>query len=104
MLARGPIGNAAEEPAYTSGIGRLLYNKWWVDEVYERFILKPIRMIAAGFAWADRVIVDGLVDLSGKMSEALGVLLGRAQTGQTNTYAFVIVLGVLFVLGSFVAF
>jgi len=32
-----------------------------------------------------------------------GIAFGRLQTGQLNTYAFVLVVGVLIVLGSFVA-
>jgi NADH-quinone oxidoreductase subunit L len=41
------------------------------------------------------------VDFAGRTSQALGLVFGRMQTGQTNTYAFVLVLGVLLLLGAF---
>ena len=36
-------------------------------------------------------------------AQLFGIAFGRLQTGQVNTYAFVLVVGVLLVLGSFVA-
>jgi NADH-quinone oxidoreductase subunit L len=38
------------------------------------------------------------------MAQTLGLWVGRAQTGFVNTYAFVLIVGLLVVLGSFVAF
>jgi NADH-quinone oxidoreductase subunit L len=49
-------------------------------------------------------LIDGIVDGSGRLSQGLGLLAGRVQTGQLNTYAFMFVIGVLAVLGAFVWF
>ena len=63
------------------------------------WLLKDLNTYIAG-----EVTENGSRFYRGERATVTCVLVGRAQTGQTNTYAFVIVLGVLFVLGSFVAF
>jgi NADH-quinone oxidoreductase subunit L len=101
LLGKKVLGTAEAHPTYQGGVERTLYNKWYIDEIYDRFILGPIRAIARFFAGVDRGFIDGLVDLTGRVSQALGLVLGRLQTGQTNTYAFVLVVGVLLLLGAF---
>jgi NADH-quinone oxidoreductase subunit L len=43
------------------------------------------------------------VDGAGRLAQAVGLVFVRVQTGHVNTYAFVILVGVLAVLGAFVA-
>jgi NADH-quinone oxidoreductase subunit L len=101
VLGKKVLGNAETEPSYRNGMERTLYNKWWIDELYDRAVLGPIRASARFLASFDRRVIDGLVDFAGRTSQALGLVFGRLQTGQTNTYAFVLVLGVLLLLGAF---
>jgi len=101
LLGKRALGNADTEPSYRNGMERTLYNKWWIDEFYDRAILGPIRASARFLASFDRRVIDGVVDFAGRTSQALGLVFGRMQTGQTNTYAFVLVLGVLLLLGAF---
>ncbi len=101
LLGRKALGNADNHPAYRGGLERTLYNKWGIDELYDRFVLGPIRALARFFAGFDRRVIDGLVDFTGRTSQALGLAFGRVQTGQANTYAFVLVVGVLLLLGAF---
>jgi NADH-quinone oxidoreductase subunit L len=91
------------EPAYRGGLQKWLYNKWFVDELYDLAVVRPVNA-ASRAQWGFDRIIDGTVDFFGRMAQALGLWAGRAQTGQLNTYAFVLVVGVLVVLGSFVAF
>jgi hypothetical protein len=44
-----------------------------------------------------------VVDGAGRAAHGAGMLMGKAQSGLVNTYAFVIIVGVLAVLGTFVA-
>jgi NADH-quinone oxidoreductase subunit L len=97
------LRTAEQEPAYEGGLQKALYNKWYVDEIYDRVVVRPVRALSNAEWGFDRVI-DGTVDFFGRMAQALGLWIGRAQTGYVNTYAFVLILGVLVVLGSFVAF
>ncbi len=97
------IRTADQEPAYTGGLQKALYNKWYVDEIYDRAVVRPLGAFSRG-QWAFDRALDGTVDFFGRMSQTLGLWFGRAQTGLVNTYAFVLIVGVLLVLGSFVAF
>ncbi|MDB4951000.1 MAG: proton-translocating NADH-quinone oxidoreductase, chain [Gemmatimonadetes bacterium] len=102
MLSRRALRTAAEEPAYANGVERVLYHKYYVDELYDRVVVRTVGWLSRLQAGFDRYVVDGLVDFGGKMSEWLGVALGRFQTGQVNTYAFAILIGVTLVLYAFV--
>jgi NADH-quinone oxidoreductase subunit L len=95
---------AEEEPAYTDDLGRVLYNKWYVDELYDRIVVRPVQALSRAFySIVDRGFIDGIIDGSGRLAQGVGLLAGRIQTGQLNTYAFVILIGALAVLGAFVA-
>ncbi len=83
----------------------MLHDKWYVDEIYDRAVVRPLVALSGIFyRWFDRAVIDRVVDGFGRTAQGVGLFAGRTQTGQLNTYAFVIVVGVLVVLGSFVAF
>jgi NADH-quinone oxidoreductase subunit L len=103
LLSRRVLGTADREPAYDNGIEKTLYNKWYVDEAYDAAVVRPVGGLSRLFARFDMGVLDWVVDLCGRLAQLFGVAFGRLQTGQLNTYAFVLVVGVLIVLGSFVA-
>jgi NADH-quinone oxidoreductase subunit L len=96
------VRTADVEPAYEGGLQKALYNKWYVDEFYDRTVVKPVNFLSR-LQWGFDRAIDGMVDMFGRMAQALGLWMGRAQTGYVNTYAFVLIVGVLVVLGSFMA-
>jgi NADH-quinone oxidoreductase subunit L len=104
LLSRKALGDAATQPAYENDVEKVLYHKWYVDEAYDAAVVRPVQGLSRGFARFDMGVVDWVVDLFGRLSQMFGIAFGRLQTGQLNTYAFVLVVGVLLVLGSFVAF
>jgi len=101
MLKPDRLGTPDETPAFESPIQKILYNKWYVDELYGKFIIGPVESLSRAFySIVDRATIDGIIDrVLGRGSMALGLVAGRAQSGQINTYAFIIVIGVLLVLG-----
>ena len=103
LLSRKKLADADTQPAYEGGLEKALYNKWYVDEAYDAAVVRPVQGLSRGFARFDMGVVDWIVDLFGRLSQMFGIAFGRLQTGQLNTYAFVLVVGVLIVLGSFVA-
>ena len=104
LLKPARLGTAEEHPAYTGGFDRLLYHKWYVDELYDTLVVRPVYTLSRGFdTVVDRGLIDGIVDGSGRLAQGVGLMFGRIQTGQLNTYAFMIVVGVIAVLGAFVA-
>jgi NADH-quinone oxidoreductase subunit L len=90
---------AGESPA-PRGVEKVLVNKWYVDEFYDATVVRPIMRTSRGmWRWIDQGLIDGAVNGAGYASRAFGWVGSRLQTGQLNTYAFAIVLGVLLVLG-----
>jgi NADH-quinone oxidoreductase subunit L len=96
------IGTADVEPAYRGGLQRMLYHKWYVDEAYDRVVVRPVGLLSRA-QWAFDRGLDVTVDLFGRVAQVLGLWLGRVQSGYINTYAFVLLVGVLLLLGGFVA-
>ena len=103
VAARWKVAPAAEAAA-PAGFKNLLFNKWYVDEFYDRFVVQPV-LAASRFAWRiiDTVLIDGTVNAVGLVTRAGGTFVSLFQTGQVNTYALVLTLGVLAILG-FVVF
>jgi NADH-quinone oxidoreductase subunit L len=95
-----PVASADSAP---TGLSKVLYNKWYVDEIYDRIIVRPIVALSR-FLWrtVDRVIIDGTVNAVGSVSRGFGWVGSLIQTGQLNTYAFILVLGALALLGALV--
>jgi NADH-quinone oxidoreductase subunit L len=98
-LSRRQIPVAAEARAPT-GLAKVLHDKWYVDELYDRAIVRPV-VATSRFAWrwVDAFFIDGLVNAVGRMARAFGWIGSLFQTGQVTTYAFVLTLGALAVLG-----
>ena len=87
--------------AVTRGSGpiyRVLVNKYYVDELYDRRFVAFGKALS-GAAWAfDIHIIDGLVNRLGWSFRLAGGGLRRAQTGLVGNYAFSVVAGLLAVL------
>jgi NADH-quinone oxidoreductase subunit L len=98
LLGRRTFRPALESPA-PSGFRRILYNKWYVDELYDAVIVRPILGASrAAWRWIDAGLIDGIVNGAGYSSRALGWVGSRLQTGQLNTYAFAVVAGAILLL------
>ncbi len=92
---------AVEDGEPTAGLGRILYNKWYVDELYDRIIVQPVLGLSR-WCWrfVDSVLIDGTVNFVANFTRLTGWLSSLFQTGQVNLYAFVLALGALLVLGA----
>jgi NADH-quinone oxidoreductase subunit L len=85
------------------GIGRVVANKYYVDEAYDRVIVEPTYEISRNFLWRfiDAGVIDNFfVNGSAALARAFGWVGSRLQTGAVGTYAWVLVIGVLAVLGA----
>src|SRR5438309_1062623 len=85
-----------------TGLARLLWKKWYVDEIYDAVIVRPVQWLAREVLWQtiDVRLVDGLlVNGSATASRALGWLGSRLQTGEVGFYVALFVIGVLLVVG-----
>jgi len=102
-LSRRRFAPAVEaQPA--TGFARVLENKWYVDEIYDALIVRPVvQGSKALWRFVDVRIIDGAVNGVAYLLRGLGWAGARLQTGQINAYAFAVVIGMLILLG-FVAF
>ena len=93
----------AQAPA-EQGIERVLANKYYVDEAYDRAVVEPTVGLSRNVLWrgVDVGIIDGLlVNGSAWVSRLVGRVGSGAQTGNVGTYAWVLLAGVIAVLGAF---
>lgn len=79
---------------------RLLENKWYVDELYEWILIRPIHALSK-FAWRgfDNGVIDRLVLGVGSVSQWSGRTARVMQTGSMQTYALMIAAGILLTVG-----
>ncbi len=86
------------------GFERVLVNKYFVDEGFDKAIVMPTYAISRNLLWrfVDNGLIDGLfVNGSAAVARGFGWLGSRLQTGNTGVYAWVLVAGVVAVLGAF---
>ncbi|MFN7115878.1 MAG: NADH-quinone oxidoreductase subunit L [Saprospiraceae bacterium] len=89
----------AAEVAQLSPLARLLYNKFYVDEIYNSLVTKPLNTTSDFFYRIfDLKVVDGIVNGAGEGVEGSSALLRRLQSGHVGFYLFAMVIGILLIL------
>jgi NADH-quinone oxidoreductase subunit L len=102
-LKPAAVRSASETPE-PAGIARVVAAKYYVDEIYDRMLVRPLVALSRSALWRgmDVGLIDGLlVNGSAYLMRGLGWIGARLQTGQVGTYAWVLVIGVIAVLGAF---
>ncbi|WP_206028427.1 NADH-quinone oxidoreductase subunit L [Thalassoroseus pseudoceratinae] len=115
------IVNPAEIKRQLAGLHHFLVEKWQFDRLYDVLFVRPVHVIAAGIAWIDRTIIDGiihgfakvavavsrwdrwfdekaidgLVNVVGDTTYSVGRSLSHVQTGRMRQYVMFIAVGVL---------
>jgi NADH-quinone oxidoreductase subunit L len=83
-----------------SGLHRLLLHKYYVDELYDRGIVRPILALSRWCAEAfDAGLIDGAVNGVATLIERAAGRLRRYQTGFVMNYALSMLVGVVALLG-----
>jgi NADH-quinone oxidoreductase subunit L len=84
---------------------RLSLNKWFVDEFYDRTVVRPTFTLADRL-WqkVDVAIIDGAVNGTARAIAWWGWLMRLFQSGQTQHYALGMALGAVVILGVFLLF
>ena len=86
------------------GIEKVLADKYYVDEIYDEAIVKPVVGVSRQLLWRgiDVGVIDTLgVNGSAYLARLVGFIGSQVQSGRLGTYAWVLTLGVLAVLGAF---
>jgi NADH-quinone oxidoreductase subunit L len=84
------------KPVYT-----LLLNKYYVDEVYDASVVRPLMLGSEHLLWKrlDVGVIDWTVNAIAGLVAWIGGIVRRVQTGVTESYMFVFMLGVVAILG-----
>ena len=71
------------------GLYTLIYNKYFVDEIYDAAVVKPLVEGSRVVLWkgADAGLIDGIVNGIGARAKGIGSVLRLAQSGNTRSYA-----------------
>ncbi|MGH9663039.1 MAG: NADH-quinone oxidoreductase subunit L, partial [Bryobacteraceae bacterium] len=79
------------------GIYKLVYNKYFVDELYDATVVQPVVNGSRTVLWRgfDAGLIDGAVNGAGGLSRGLGSLLKLLQGGNVRGYAAWVVFGSL---------
>jgi NADH-quinone oxidoreductase subunit L len=78
------------------GLGKVLENKWYVDELYDAIIVKPVSAIAKYFNNVfERKGIDGFVNGIGRAVNYSSRQVRLLQSGQVGTYVLLMVIGIL---------
>jgi NADH-quinone oxidoreductase subunit L len=87
--------------AKTGFLYRLLANKYYVDEMYDGAVVRPLVKTSDAFLYRvfDVRLIDGFVNGLAKSTGWVGAAMRSVQTGIVQNYAAFIVVGIVVVLG-----
>jgi NADH-quinone oxidoreductase subunit L len=86
------------------GFEGVVANKYFVDEGLDKAVVRPTYVFSRTFLWrlVDNGLIDGLlVNGSAAVARGFGWIGSRLQTGNVGIYAWVLVVGVVALLGAF---
>jgi NADH-quinone oxidoreductase subunit L len=82
------------------GVYKLLFNKYYVDEIYNATIVNPtIKGSEIVYDHFDLKVIDGAVNGSAKATNFFGKVLSYFQTGFIKDYALIFLLGAILLIG-----
>ena len=77
----------------------LLFNKYYIDEIYDFMIVKPTRGIGAFLEKrAEKLGIDFAIDQVGLQIREISRLISIWQSGSVRSYAFNMIVGVVVIL------
>jgi NADH-quinone oxidoreductase subunit L len=95
LVAIGKYSKQADGEPQTA-LGKFLYNKWLVDELYEKAIVQPLNRFA-GFLKevVEKNVIDGLVNGTGRLVQYGARQTRLMQSGQVGYYILFMVLSMV---------
>ncbi len=83
----------------SQGVHKLLYNKYYVDELYLAAVVRPLVWLSTNVLWkvVDVGAIDGTVNGIADGAAVIGDGVRRAQSGNTRSYAVWVIVGAIVV-------
>jgi NADH-quinone oxidoreductase subunit L len=84
----------------SAGLHKFLYNKYYVDELYQAVVVGPLLWVSRAILWklVDVGLIDGTVNGIAGGARAVGDTVRQAQSGNTRSYAVWVLMGAIAVL------
>ena len=77
-------------------VTNLVYHKYYIDELYNNVITKPLDWISnKAYCWIEINIIDGLVNGVGASINLISSTLKNLQSGNIGFYIFSMVVGII---------
>ncbi|MFZ9660414.1 MAG: NADH-quinone oxidoreductase subunit L [Chitinophagaceae bacterium] len=98
------FGKASVKTEQAKGFGKLMQNKWYVDELYDAIISRPLTYTGKFLNnIVERFVIDGAVNGVGKLVQYGGRQLRWLQSGQVGSYLLIMILAtiILFIIQIF---
>ena len=82
------------------GLYTLVYNKYFVDEIYDAAVVKPLVNGSRDVLWkgVDAGLIDGIVNGVGATARGVGGVLRLMQSGNIRSYATWVLFGSVVVI------
>ena len=85
-----------EADAETTGLAKWAANKFYVDEFYDRIVVRPLTILSdVLFVVIDKLVIDLLVMATAWIVGFTGRTIRLVQTGNTGVYIFAMVIGMM---------
>lgn len=76
------------------GISKVLAHKWYVDELYDRVVVRPVKWFSSRvLSFVEQDVIDWAVNGVGKVVQAGSRQLRLMQSGQVGSYVLLMVIG-----------
>lgn len=96
-IKRSHVPVAGDQPR--GFLANLSYNKYYVDEIYQLLITRPLDVLSNFFyTIVDKLAIDGIVNGIGKVAVEASRGFRLLQTGNIGFYIFMMILGVIAML------
>jgi NADH-quinone oxidoreductase subunit L len=85
------------------GLYKLVYNKYYVDEIYEILFINSLKNLGTGL-WKgfDEFVIDGAINGTAYLIGLLSGDMRKVQTGLVQNYAFAMVIGGVVIAGYYI--
>lgn len=81
-----------------NGVYKLLYNKYYIDEIYSWVFNRVMLLCGRAFDWIDHYIIDGLFNGLARLIGFTGRKIRVSETGYLQSYALVIFTAVVIIV------
>jgi NADH-quinone oxidoreductase subunit L len=87
-------GQVPQEDARITGMHKVLYDKYYIDEIYDFIIVRPINFLSKVFRDYVEVMLSAIVFGFGKVAGELGFYGRKLHNGSVGLYLFMFVVGI----------